>query len=136
METSITENARQVYAKIVDPAVGADSLQIVVYPNPYRIDANYRSRGFEGLNQDDRWSERVRRIHFANIPPKCTISIFSLDGDLIREIRHDKDPSDPTSRHAEWGLISRSGLRVVSGLYYWVVESDSRTEMGKLVIIL
>ena len=136
LETSITENAQQVYAKIVDPAVGADSLQIVVYPNPYRIDANYRARGFEGLNQDDRWSERVRRIHFANIPPKCTISIFSLDGDLVREIRHDKDPGDPTSRHAEWGLISRNGLRVVSGLYYWVVESDSRTEMGKLVIIL
>ncbi len=136
LETSITENAQQVYAKIVDPAVGADSLQIVVYPNPYRIDANYRARGFEGLNQEDRWSERVRRIHFANIPPKCTISIFSLDGDLIREIHHDKDPSDPTARHAEWGLISRNGLRVVSGLYYWVVESDSRTEMGKLVIIL
>ncbi len=136
LETSITENAQQVYAKIVDPAVGADSLQIVVYPNPYRIDANYRARGFEGLNQDDRWSERVRRIHFANIPPKCTISIFSLDGDLVREIRHDKDPSDPTARHAEWGLISRNGLRVVSGLYYWVVESDSRTEIGKLVIIL
>ena len=136
LETSITENAQQVYARIVDPAVGADSLQIVVYPNPYRIDADYRSRGFEGLNQDDRWSERVRRIHFANIPPKCTISIFSLDGDLIREIRHDKDPGDPTSRHAEWGLISRNGLRVVSGLYYWVVESDSRTEIGKLVIIM
>ena len=136
LETSITENARQVYASVVDPAVGADSLQIVVYPNPYRIDADYRARGFEGLNQDDRWSERVRRIHFANIPPKCTISIFSLDGDLVREIRHDKDPSDPTSRHAEWGLISRNGLRVVSGLYYWVVESDSRTEMGKLVIIM
>ncbi|MCH8027294.1 MAG: hypothetical protein IID63_04140, partial [candidate division Zixibacteria bacterium] len=31
LETSITENAQQVYAKIVDPAVGADSLQIVVY---------------------------------------------------------------------------------------------------------
>jgi len=136
LETSITENAQQVYARIVDPAVGADSLQIVVYPNPYRIDADYRSRGFEGLSQDDRHSDRVRRIHFANIPPKCTISIFSLDGDLIREIRHDKDPGDPTSRHAEWGLISRNGLRVVSGLYYWVVESDSRTEMGKLVIIL
>jgi len=136
LETSITVNAQQVYASIVDPAVGEDSLQIVVYPNPYRIDANYRARGFEGLNQDDRHSDRVRRIHFANIPPKCTISIFSLDGDLVREIRHDKDPSDPTSRHAEWGLISRNGLRVVSGLYYWVVESDSRTEMGKLVIIL
>ena len=136
LETSITENAQQVYASVVDPALGEDSLQIVVYPKPYRIDANYRARGFEGLNQDDRWSERVRRIHFANIPPKCTISIFSLDGDLVREIRHDKDPNDPTSKHAEWGLISRNGLRVVSGLYYWVVESDSRTEMGKLVILL
>ena len=58
-------------------------------------------------------------------------------GNLVHVHRwDDKDPSDPTSRHAEWGLISRNGLRVVSGLYYWVVESDSRTEIGKLVIIL
>jgi hypothetical protein len=63
--------------------------------------------------------------------------IYSLDGDLVREIHHDKSPDDPTSAHEEWGLISKNGLAVVSGLYYWVVESDDGTvQMGKLAIIL
>jgi hypothetical protein len=71
---------------------GADS-KAYVYPNPYRGDAGYRDLGFEGRLEDDRPDYRVREIHFANLPPKCTISIYSLDGDLIRELEHDMDPS-------------------------------------------
>ncbi len=137
LETSITENAQQVFASIIDSAFGGNYNQVVVYPNPYRKDENYRQRGFEGLGNEERSNERVRRIHFANLPPKCIIKILSLDGDLVREIHHDKDPNDPTASHEEWGLISRNGLAVVSGLYYWVVESDDGTvQMGKLAIIL
>jgi hypothetical protein len=137
LETSITLNAQQVYPSVIDSAFGGTNRQVVVYPNPYRNDERYRARGFEGLGQEERSNERVRRIHFANLPPKCIISIFSLDGDLVREIHHDKDPSDPTASHEEWGLISRNGLAVVSGLYYWTVESDDGTvQMGKLAIIL
>jgi len=137
LETSITQNAQQVYPNLIDSAFGGDNKQVVVYPNPYRIDQKYRSRGFEGLGEEDRSNERLRRIHFANLPPKCIIRIFSLDGDLVREIHHDKSPSDPTSSNEEWGLVSRNGLAVVSGLYYWVVESDDgTTQMGKLAIIL
>ena len=109
---------------------------MVVYPNPYRIDEDYRDRGFEGLGQEDRHFERVRRIHFANLPPKSKIMIYTLDGDLVSEIHHYSDPSDPSSSNVEWGLISRNGEPVVSGLYYWVVESDAGTQMGKLAIIL
>ncbi len=137
LETSITENAQQVNPSIIDSAFNGSYKQVVVYPNPYRMDEHYRARGFEGLGDDDRSNERLRRIHFANLPPKCIISILSLDGDLIREIHHDKSSDDPTASHEEWGLISRNGLAVVSGLYYWVVESDDGTvQMGKLAIIL
>jgi len=137
LETSITENAQAVFASVIDSAFGGNNKQVVVYPNPYRLDEEYRSRGLEGLGQEERSNERVRRIHFANLPPKCKIMIFSLDGDLVREIHHDKSPSDPTASHEEWGLISKNGLAVVSGLYYWVVESDDGTvQMGKLAIIL
>ncbi len=137
LETSITFNAQQVYPSVIDSAFGGNNKQVIVYPNPYRNDQNYRGRGFEGLGHEERSNERVRRIHFANLPPKCIIKILSLDGDLVREIHHDKSPNDPTASHEEWGLISRNGLAVVSGLYYWVVESDDGTvQMGKLAIIL
>ncbi len=110
---------------------------VYVYPNPYRQDGWYRQLGYEGRGEENRSRDRVRKVTFANLPPKCTISIFSLDGDLIREIEHNTDPSDPNSSYEEWDLVTRNVQRVASGLYYWVVEDDSgNTQIGKLVILL
>jgi hypothetical protein len=135
-ETSKTLNAVYAYPTSNAQAVGDRDLKAYVYPNPYRGDAGYYEKGFEG--RDARWyiPDRLRRIHFANLPAKCTISIFSLDGDLVREWEHDMDPNDPASSHDEWDLISRNTQRVVSGIYYWTVaEPDGKTQIGKLVII-
>ncbi|MCM2272651.1 MAG: hypothetical protein NDJ18_08885 [candidate division Zixibacteria bacterium] len=108
---------------------------VYIYPNPYRIDADYRAAGFEGRGSS-RIPDRDRRVHFVNVPPRCTIRIHSLDGDLIREIRHDFDPADPNSRHDSWDLINRNIQTVVSGLYYWSVEAvDGSVQMGTLAII-
>ncbi|HEX2896675.1 MAG TPA: hypothetical protein VHP63_01315, partial [candidate division Zixibacteria bacterium] len=80
----------------------------------------------------------ARQIHFANVPAKCIISIFSLDGDLVREIDHDFEPTNPNASHATWDLITRNTQAVVSGLYYWTVENTDTGEiqMGKLVVIM
>ena len=101
------------------------------------MDGAYRANGYEGRVETDRPDDRVRIIHFANLPPKCTIGIYTLDGDLVREIVHDKDISDPTASHDEWNLITRNTQAVVSGLYYWTVEAeDGSVQIGKLVIIM
>jgi len=93
--------------------------------------------GFEGLGEDDRIRNRVRKITFGNLPPHCTIKILTLDGDLIQEIDHNFDPGDPLSPYHEWDLISRNVQIIVSGLYYWVVEDDQgNTQIGKLTILL
>ncbi len=116
------------------PLSGSD--KVYVYPNPYRIDADYRGLGFEGRAQDDRWDERVRAIWFANLPPKCTINIWTLDGDRVRTIEHDKPISDPTYSRERWDLINRNFQIIVSGLYYWTVEApDKETQIGKLVVL-
>ena len=70
-----------------------------------------------------------------NLPRTCKISIYSLDGDLIDSFDHDFNQGGPEAMHDEWDMITRNGLIPVSGIYYWVVESDSRTQMGKLIII-
>ncbi len=116
------------------PLSGSD--KIYVYPNPYRVDAEYRDIGLEGRNQDDRWDERVRAVWFANLPPVCTIHIYSLDGDRVRTIEHDVPAADPTSRRHAWDLINRNYQKVETGLYYWVVEMPGeKTQVGKLAII-
>jgi hypothetical protein len=139
LETSVTVLAKSAYPLSTADEVAQKDLKVMVYPNPYRIDAGYRELGFEGRGIDDldRTNDRVREIHFANLPPKCTIRIFSLDGDLVRQVDHDMDPSDPNASHDTWDMITRNTQLVVSGLYYWTVEAaDGETQIGKLVIIM
>jgi len=137
LETSPALEPVATYALPSTELIAREDLEIFVYPNPYRKDGNYRGLGFEGRDQLDYSDDHVRLIHFANLPPRCTIRIFSLDGDLIREIPHDVDPQDHRANHATWDLINRNSQLVVSGLYYWTVEDDfGETRIGKLVIIM
>ena len=134
LETPPINNAVLAYPQTPSQTVEELQLDAYVYPNPYRIDAAYAERGFEN-RQRNLATERARRLHFANLPPRCTISIYSLDGDLIRRIEHDEPPESPTSQHETWDLITRNGQAVASGLYYYVIESADRTQIGKIVIL-
>ncbi len=139
MESKPTLNMVSDYPQNSTNVVEEKGLDVVVYPNPYRIDGNYRSAGgggFEGRGQEDRTDDRVRAIHFVNLPAKCTIRIFSIDGDLIREIKHDSAPGTPQSAHEKWDLITRNTQAVASGIYYYSVESISGNQLGKIVVIM
>lgn len=139
LESPRTFQPKQTYALASPDSVAIKNLKVAVYPNPYRIDANYAAAGYEGTTEFDRQQQpdRNRRIHFYNLPPKCTIRIYTLDGDLVREISHDLPSGDPLSTHATWDLITRNTQLAVSGLYYWTVESpDGSVQIGKLVLIM
>lgn len=114
--------------------VEALGLDAYVYPNPYRLDGGYIDAGFEN-RRGNQAEERARRIHFANLPKVCTIRIYSMDGDLVREIPHNYPEGGPQSMHETWDLITRNTQAVVSGLYYYTIESETRTQVGKLAII-
>ncbi|MEW6412377.1 MAG: hypothetical protein AB1483_07875 [Candidatus Zixiibacteriota bacterium] len=137
LESAKSAGAQAAYPLASSSEVAARGLKAYVYPNPYRGDADYREQGYEGRMDADRPDDRVREIHFANLPPKCTISIYTLDGDLVRQLEHDKSPDDPEASHEIWNMITRNTQMVASGLYYWVVESeDGEAQVGKLVIIM
>lgn len=134
LETAPINNSIREYAQTSWDVVEAEQLDAYVYPNPYRIDGGYTSDGYE--NREGRLAtERARRIHFANLPKVCTIRIYSLDGDLVREIDHNHPEGGPESSHETWDLITRNTQATVSGLYYFVVESAVRTQIGKLMIL-
>ncbi|UCG62708.1 MAG: hypothetical protein JSV52_05325 [Candidatus Zixiibacteriota bacterium] len=137
LESSLANGGKCGYASEPSSVVAEQGLKVYVYPNPYRLDADYRDMGFEGRTAPDRPDYRVRAINFANLPAKCTIKIYSLDGDLIREINHDVPVDDPAASHETWNLITRNTQMVTTGLYYWTVEADNgETQIGKLVIIM
>ncbi|RKX25447.1 MAG: hypothetical protein DRP45_05910 [Candidatus Zixiibacteriota bacterium] len=138
LETNPTVEPRVSYPLESAAEVAAHDLKVFVYPNPYLLDANYRENGFEGRGED-RPTDRTRLLHFANLPTRCTIRIYSLDGDMIREMEHfsGADSYGSQASHETWDLITRNAQLVVSGLYYWTVEDENgRTQIGKLAIIL
>lgn len=117
-------------------------LKVGVYPNPYKIQYidglghmnSYFNEGYEAVGQSE-YTEYDRRIHFVNLPDTAMIRIYSLSGDLIREIRH-PDPfltTYPSS--VGWDLITRNAQTVVSGIYIYRVDSRMGTQVGKIVII-
>jgi hypothetical protein len=140
---SAPSNNSQYAQPIYSSQVVLDSgLGVSVYPNPYKtsyLDASghrttYYLEGFEGRGIVD-FTEQDRRIHFINLPDTATISIYSLDGDLIRRIHH-PDPFLTTySSSVGWDLISRNTQAVTSGIYIWKVDSKLGSQTGKLVII-
>ena len=137
LEGDPSQFAQAVFPLPSSDVIAEEGLDVFVFPNPYRLDADYRELGYEAILRWQVPEDKTRLIHFANLPPKCTIRIFSLDGDLIRELDHDSDPGDYTANHDTWDLINRSLQLVVSGLYYWTVEDDrGNVQTGKLVIIM
>lgn len=137
LETSKVNGLQYTWPKGTSDQISGTLPPVYIYPNPYRIDAHYRGEGYEGRGREHLPDFRTREIHFENLPAKCWISIFTLDGDLVRKIRHDTEPSDPTSTHDSWNFITRNAQLPVTGIYYWTVEDDNGgVQMGKLVIIL
>jgi len=134
LESSTQTNLQLAYPSYTPEYVAEKRLRVTVYPNPYKINAGYRESGFEDPNRSG-FLERTRRIHFVNLPPQATIKIFSLDGDLIREIHHPDSRLSDTPSHTAWDLITRNTQAVVSGIYLYSVESDWGTQIGKIVII-
>jgi len=131
LETSELVNATLVYSMDEWEKVEEEDLKVMVYPNPYRIDGEY------GANKYEEGGVYGKRIRFVNLPPRCIIRIYTLDGDLVQIIDHEKDKTARDATIAEWDLISRNTQAVVSGIYLFSVEDKDTGEnqVGKFVII-
>ncbi|OYV02819.1 hypothetical protein CGW93_03685 [candidate division bacterium WOR-3 4484_18] len=82
------------------PGVSLEDIRVV--PNPYNIRARELQYGAGGPD----------RIMFLNIPPFCTIRIYTERGDLIKTIIHDDGSGDEA-----WESVTSSRQLVVSGVY-------------------
>jgi hypothetical protein len=76
-----------------------DLIQVV--PNPYYAASDYET------NQVD------NRVKIVNLPDVCTVTIYSLNGTLVR--RYEKSTSDKTS--IDWDLKNYKNIPIASGLY-------------------
>ncbi|MFZ1947244.1 MAG: hypothetical protein WAW06_06825 [bacterium] len=100
------------------PAIGnlpaAEAMEdISVAPNPY-IGSNLAElKEFETL------------LGFHNLPAKCTIYIYNLQGNIVDLIHHDADTGSEF-----WDMTTRSNEAISTGLYIYRVVGEFTTESG------
>ncbi len=105
----------QIFAK----TEGAKDLsKVTVAPNPYLGSVAWEN-------------QYENRIQFMNLPGSCRILIYTLSGDLVRDIVHRDGSGDEY-----WDLLSRNEQEVMSGLYVYKIETDDGNyKIGKLMIL-
>ena len=86
-----------------------DALQLInVVPNPYYAYSQYESDKLDN------------RIKITNLPPKCDINIYTVNGILIRSFSKD----DASTTYIDWDLKNRYLTPISSGLYVIHVKVD------------
>jgi len=134
LESSPLSNATEVWA-INDASVSLrENIPVEVYPNPYYGDGRYAASDYEDQGHSG-FVDHTRRIHFVNLPPRCKIRIYTLSGELVRELDHPGRFTDTDSK-IQWDLRTRHNELVASGIYLFSIESEWGNQVGKFVIIL
>jgi hypothetical protein len=126
------------------PATSEASVEIGVYPNPYYGRAYWDGKG-----------ERNRKIYFYNLPARCTVTIYTIAGDVVAELDHDASsyrgedvewfrrfgdqsqlPLFAGGEHA-WDLISKFDQAISTGLYLFSVKDHETglVKTGKFLVV-
>lgn len=128
-------------AQVIYPRGNAqpDQEHVFVVPNPYKGGAQW-----DLVPRED--DPSGTKVTFMNLPrTKGTIHIFTLAGDLVKDIPFDgravadlqsgKDPVTTAPGSVPWNLISRNGQRIVSGIYLYSIDTELGKQVGRFVII-
>jgi hypothetical protein len=99
--------------------------KINVVPNPYYAFSDY---------EDSRLSNVVK---ITNLPAKCTVTIYTLDGKFIRQYKRDEQPRAPNGNaipnvqiipDLEWDLKNSKGIPIAAGVYLIHVDAPEYGE--------
>jgi hypothetical protein len=109
-----------------DAAQATNALdQIRVVPNPYVGYSDVELPGVSSIRRGE------NRLQFRNLPPKCTIRIYSLVGELVDTI-----VKDDSNSYADWRILSYEGQRLAYGVYIYHVDVPGVGEkIGRLALI-
>lgn len=123
--------------------VAKNALDLIrIVPNPYLAYSQYETSQFD------------TRIKIINLPNKCTITIFALDGTLIRRLTRSIDVNPATNKKIDisegaalsdgeinldssldWDLKNDKGTPVSSGVYIVHIKADGLGERTQKVFV-
>ena len=117
---NLNHKARNLTSAGLEPTPGPTSdLELVaVVPNPYRATESWDA-------------QNGHEVHFINLPPQARIRIYTLSGDLVRDLQH----TDTVRDFERWDLKNADGRDVSSGIYMYRVESATFSFQNRFVVI-
>ena len=112
--------SQRFFSSPVEATIGptANLSRVAVIPNPYR--------GVEAWN-----APGGEEVHFINLPADANIRIYTLAGDLVRQLRH----ADSIRDFERWDLKNAAGRAVSSGIYVYRVEAGTFSFQSRFVVI-
>lgn len=115
-------------APVVDNDKAKLSLDdIKVVPNPYLASAQWEVKNPYTSGRGP------RSLHFIHLPAKCTIRIFTINGELVNIIEHDSPIDDGTE---DWNMLTKDNLAISYGVYIYHIEAPGIGEkIGKFAVI-
>ena len=117
---NLNNKAHNLIPNPVEPTPGAASNveDVWVVPNPFRASEAWDLNG-------------ANELHFTNLPAQAHIQIYTVAGDLVRELDH----SDPVRDFERWDLKNANGQDVASGIYMFRVTSGSFHRQNRFIVI-
>jgi len=98
---------------------------VIVVPNPYIAYSPAEIAGIRTGVRDD------RKIEFRNLPPKCTIRIYTITGELIAKIE-----KDDTRNFATWNMLTFEAQEIAYGVYIYHIDAPGvGTKIGRFAVI-
>ena len=110
---------------------------INIVPNPYYAYSAYEGTLVAGVTVQPQLDNRVKIV---NLPSKCTISIFTVNGVLVRKFARDVAadnsygaslPGKNFETSQDWDLKNHKDVPIASGLY--LVHVEARGERGEII---
>ena len=106
------------------PREGLDAIRVV--PNPYVISASWERKRLG----DPLLGEPIRDLAFTHLPGRCTIRIYTLDGNLVKTIEHTSGTGTEF-----WDLRSYSNQLIATGVYFYHVSSNAGERVSKFAVV-
>lgn len=115
------------------PALKTVLKEVNVAPNPFYNPAAYANGEGTGV------------VKITNLPPKCTITVYSMDGNTVRQFQRNEQPGQPNGTAIEqtqivpdfeWDVTNAFGKQLATGVYLIHVNAPGIGERTlKLVVI-
>jgi len=119
-------NGTQAEEVVVQDTIDNALSMVNVTPNPYYAYSAYETSQF------------TQRVKITNLPGKCTVTIYSLDGKFVRQFKRDEKGvdyriagrSNPAINKSqiypdiEWDLKNSKGIPIASGVYLIHIYAD------------